>query len=69
VFPAGTALPIAKARMKIGAIDLSKPVAATDKAACFQVRLSVGSTQLQTWFFDAQGKELCGAFYVEVLRK
>lgn len=65
-FPAGIALPIAKARLKIGPLDLSKPVGASDKAATFDIKLKPGRTQLQTWFCDAQGKELCGAFYVEV---
>jgi hypothetical protein len=44
-------------------------VSATDKEAVFETRLKTGKTQLQTWFYDAQGRELCGAFYVEVLRK
>jgi hypothetical protein len=68
-FPAGIALPVAKARLKIGPFDLSKQVHAGDKAAAFEVQLRPGKTQLQTWFYNAQGKELCGAFYVEVFRK
>jgi arylsulfatase A-like enzyme len=68
-FPPGMALPIAKARLKIADIDLSKAVGAADEAATFNVRLAAGKTQLHTWFYDAGGKELCGAFYVEVLRK
>jgi hypothetical protein len=31
--------------------------------------LTAGKTRLQTWFYDANGKELCGAFYVTVERK
>jgi len=69
VFPAGKALPIAKARLKIADVDLFKPVAAADKAMAFEARLPAGKTQLQTWFYDTTGKDLCGAFYVEVLRK
>jgi arylsulfatase B len=68
-FPAGIALPIAKARVKIGNTDLSKPVDARAKAVTFEATLRRGKGQLQTWFYDAQGSELCGAFYVEVLRK
>ena len=67
-FPAGIALPVAKARLRIGPFDLSKPVGADDKSATFDLKLRPGKSQLQTWFYDAQGKELCGAFYVEVLR-
>lgn len=62
----GKALPIAKARLAIGAIDESKVVAQADKAAVFTVHLPAGKTTLQTWFYDQDGKELCGAFYVYV---
>ena len=68
-FPEGRALPAAKARLKIGPVDVSKPVAGGDKAVTFTVNLPAGKTQLQTWFYDAAGKELCGAFYVSVGRK
>jgi len=68
VYPAGKALPVAKARLTVGDVDVSKPVAEGDKAATFTVRLEAGKTELTTWFYDAEGKELCGAFYVEVRR-
>jgi len=68
-FPAGKALPIAKARLRVGSFDATTPVSASDKEAVFETRLKAGRTQLQTWFYDAQGRELCGAFYVEILRK
>jgi len=68
VHPPGKATPIAKARLKIGDVDVSKPVSKNDKAATFTVRLKAGKTKLRTWFHDEQGKELCGAFYVSVRR-
>lgn len=68
-FPAGLALPIAKARLKLGPLDLTKPVDADDRTVTFAGQLPRGRTQLQTWFYDPAGQELCGAFYVEVLRK
>ncbi|MCX7825938.1 MAG: arylsulfatase [Verrucomicrobiae bacterium] len=68
-FPAGKALPVAKARVKVADADVSKPVAPKDKAATFVLPLRSGRTQLQTWFYDADGKELCGAFYVDVRRR
>lgn len=64
-YPAGIALPVAKARLKIGRVDLSKPVSAGDTAATFRVDLPPGKAELRTWFYDAEGNELCGAFYVE----
>jgi arylsulfatase len=68
-FPAGVALPVAKARLKIGDTDRDAPVKETDKAITFTVTLKAGRTQLQTWFYDAAGKELCGAYYTDVRRK
>jgi len=62
----GNALPITKARLVVQGLDKSKPVTPTDKAAVFNVHLTTGRTQLQSWFYDAAGKELCGAFYVYV---
>jgi arylsulfatase len=64
----GKALPIAKARLKIGVFDRSKPVAPGDKAVVFTVPLKAGPAQLQTWFYDASGTELCGAFYATARR-
>lgn len=67
-FPKGLALPAAKARLKIADVDVSKPVGPKDKAATFRVKLTAGKAYLKTWFYDAEGKELCGAFYVYVHR-
>lgn len=68
-FPAGKALPIVKARLQIADADETKPVTKDDKAVTFQVHLPAGKAWLRTWFYDAHGKELCGAFYVYVCRK
>jgi hypothetical protein len=69
VLPAGTALPIAKARVKIGSVDVSAPVVTGDKAVTFNVTLLQGPAELQTWFYDDQGQEICGAYFVRVLRR
>jgi hypothetical protein len=37
-----------------------------DKAAIFTVQLPAGRTTLQAWFYDRDGKQLCGAYYVYV---
>ncbi|HXG08736.1 MAG TPA: arylsulfatase [Gemmataceae bacterium] len=67
--PAGQALPIARARLRIADVDQSQPVRGDETAAVFTVKLKAGRTQLQTWFYDAAGKELCGAYYTVVRRK
>jgi arylsulfatase B len=68
VYPAGKALPVAAARLQVGPIDVSTDVESGAKAAEFTVRLTAGPARLQTWFLDKDGAELCGAFYVQVLR-
>ena len=66
---AGKALPVAKARLKLGDLDETRAVAEGDKAVVFSVRLKAGPAQLQTWFLDDSGQALCGAYSVTVLRK
>jgi hypothetical protein len=67
-FPEGKALPIARARLTIGALDESKPVVGEAKAVPFRVKLPAGKTPIQTWFYDSAGQELCGAYYTYVRR-
>jgi hypothetical protein len=67
--PAGKALPIVKARLRLGSVDESRPVTPTDKGISFTVPLKAGRTQLQTWFYDADGSELCGAYFAYVRRR
>ena len=70
LLPAGKALPIAKARLKVGDLDASKPVGPDDKEIVFTTPLKAGTrTTMETWFYDAGGKELCGAYFAYVLRK
>ncbi len=68
IFPPGKALPAARARLKVGNVDVAKGIGEQDKAVEFVVDLEPGNTHLRTWFLDADGNDLCGAFYVEVFR-
>lgn len=67
-YAAGKALPVARARLKIADHDVAAPVAADAKAVTFRLALPPGRAKLQTWFYDAGGKELCGAYYVYARR-
>lgn len=68
--PAGVAMPVAKVRLKLGPTDETKDVRATELGVTFSVKLSAGTkTTLQTWLYDAAGKELSGAYFAYVLRK
>src|SRR5262245_1463242 len=68
--PAGVALPVAKARLKVADLDETKLVAVTDKEVVFTARLPAGEKlRMQTWLSDASGKDLCGAYFAYVRRK
>ena len=70
VLPAGVPLPIKSAKIRIDGQERSAPVAATDKEVVFTLVLKKNAkTTLQTYFLDADGKELCGAYFTTVERK
>jgi arylsulfatase len=68
--PAGKALPVAAARLKVGDFDRTLPAPAGAKEVVFTVPLkATAKTQMQTWLRDAAGNDLCGAYYAYVKRK
>jgi arylsulfatase len=68
--PPGKALPVVRARLRVGDVDESRPVGPTDKGITFTVPLKAGTkTRMQTWFYDAEGKQLCGAYFAYVRRR
>jgi arylsulfatase len=69
VMPPGVDLPIAKARIRLGSLDESRGVGPTDAEVQFSALLKAGPVELQTWFYDADGREICGAYYVYVQRE
>lgn len=68
-FIEGNALPIVSARLRIGQFDQTRTPDEGDQSVTFTVSLEPGEMELQTWFIDAQGKEILGAYYVYVLRQ
>jgi hypothetical protein len=65
-FPAGVALPIAGAQLRVGEQRASAVVADADCAAVFRLPLKAGRTEVEATFQDADGKHLCSAFFVTV---
>lgn len=63
-FAAGEAFPVASAELKIGGQRRQQGVGPTDRAVTFSVTLPRGPVTLQTWFRDAAGREIAGAYYV-----
>lgn len=68
-YPEGVALPIAKARLRIGAAEREVAVGPDDREAVFTLPLGEGRTKMQTWFYDGSGQEISGAYYVYVQRE
>jgi hypothetical protein len=66
--PAGKALPIAGARLKVADNELSVKTSPSDRSALFRATLKRGTTNLHAWFQDTAGSDLCGAFYASVKR-
>ncbi|MCA9173752.1 MAG: arylsulfatase [Planctomycetales bacterium] len=67
---AGSALPIASGRLKVGdAVDLKSEAEPSGHGIRFTAELPAGPTQLQTWMLDADGQPICGAYFVYVRRR
>ncbi|QDU86691.1 Arylsulfatase precursor [Pirellulimonas nuda] len=64
----GKALPVRAARIRVWNGDKTyaderQEVAPDSDGALFTLPLPAGPAMVQTWFYDADGKELCGAYY------
>jgi hypothetical protein len=59
---------IAGARVEIAGTATSAAADPKATAATLTARLPAGRGRLKAWFVDADGKDLCGAFYVTVKR-
>ena len=66
--PGGKAIVATAARLKIGELDLTKPISQDAAAVTFQVKLKAGKTKLQTWLVDDASGQSRGAYYVDVRR-
>ena len=69
ITPPGKALPISSAKLTVAGQQLSAPAAAHVKEVVFRASLPAGRTQLQAWFQDADGRDLCGAYFAKVTRR
>ncbi len=67
--PPGKPIPIAGAKLSVSGRLLSVRTTGRDHAAVFRFRLASGvQTQIQAWFQDAEGRDLCGAYYARIRR-
>ena len=65
-FAAGEAFVVTRAEFRVAGVSQQKPVESTDKAVTFTARLKRGQMEMQTWFRDANGADIAGAYYVYV---
>jgi arylsulfatase A-like enzyme len=61
-------IPAREAVLDVNGSEQRVSVTPEDVGAVFQVNLPKGKAKLQGWFRDADGKDLCGAFYALVTR-
>ncbi len=67
--PPGKAIPISGAKLHVSGRVLSTRTTERDHAATFRFRLAAGAqTQIQGWFHDLQGNDVCGAYYASIRR-
>jgi hypothetical protein len=60
------ALPVARARLKIGASIQEKDVTPADKVKVFTAKVDAGPADLEATLLDDKGNPLCGAYYLAV---
>jgi hypothetical protein len=57
------ALPVARVGVRIGDTMLQSRVNPEDRAAVFEITLAAGEQTIESWFFDASGAKLAGAYF------
>jgi arylsulfatase A-like enzyme len=63
---ASKAVPVARARLRIGAHVQEAEVAPADKVTVFTAKVDAGPADLEACFLDSKGNPLCGAYYLAV---
>ncbi|NLF39504.1 arylsulfatase [bacterium] len=66
--PEGKALPVASAWLRVGNAEQTQPVREGADHVTFRLGLEAGVAQIRTWWFDAEGNRLAGAYYMTVER-
>jgi len=69
VFKPGKSLPIVTATLKAGDVEVKLSPAPGKDSFVTEIDLAKGPITLRTTFFDADGNEICGAYYAYVRRQ
>ncbi len=60
-------LPIAQAKLKVGEYEETVKADPQQANVTFSFDLPKGKTKVETWFMDKEGKEICSAYYTNVI--
>ena len=63
-WPAGKAIPAASAWLRAGAAEATLPVPDGAAEVTFRLPLDAGPAQIRSWWLDAEGRHLAGAYYL-----
>jgi len=63
-FPEGKALPVATASLQVRESEQIQPVPTDADAVTFRMELTSGPAQIRSWWYDAEGNQLAGAYYL-----
>ena len=66
--PMSKAFAVSGAKVAVAGKEAGVKVKPADREAVLRLRLPAGKTTMQAWFQDADGKDVCGAFYAYVRR-
>ena len=67
-WPAGAAIPAASAWLRAGGSEASVPVPDGAAEVTFRMPLDAGPAQIRSWWIDAAGNQLAGAYYLTAER-
>ncbi|MDE0449476.1 MAG: hypothetical protein OXH96_22640, partial [Spirochaetaceae bacterium] len=67
-WPAGAAIPAASAWLRAGGSEATLPVSEGATEVTFRVPLDAGPAQIRSWWIDAAGNQLAGAYYLTAER-
>jgi arylsulfatase A-like enzyme len=65
---AGKALPVASAWLRAAGVERTKAVPDSSSDVTFRLPLPRGPAQIQSWWYDDEGNQLAGAYYLSVER-
>ena len=68
-WPEGKALPVASAWLQAGPNEQTQPVPNGAAHISIEMELARGPAELKSWWYDAEGNQLAGAYYLTAERK